>query len=194
MRQQPEEIMFYDSYIPYDFYLSLTDAEKRLANKTAFYTPRQLTKEGKIRKKQKPITLSTDKKLPDHILRAIGYLATAFDHLFTDESTTRCAKAPAECDAHWATENGCCANCASNNGFFQHAAESSGDQLRELKKKFGFSKTYGYFDNKNKRCNLPRARRSMTCLRFCCTPKLNKISDPMARALAEIRDYYKLIK
>jgi hypothetical protein len=70
---------------------------------------------------------------------------------------------------------GCCANCASNRGYFISNDIDKNKQVEKLKKRYNFDKEYGFFDNINKCCKLPRIRRSHTCLGFTCSDLRHKV-------------------
>lgn len=88
---------------------------------------------------------------------------------------------------------GCCVNCANNNGYFRYPGNSGEIYYKgvdKLQKRYNFDKEYGFFDNINKCCKLPRIRRSYICLGFTCGALCCKVSienEALARELAETR-------
>jgi len=99
--------------------------------------------------------------------------------------------------------NGCCVTCAANEGWFQTFSYTgsgyykelfrSGEQGKNLKRMFGFSKIWGFFDPEAKRCKLPCQLRSATCNRYCCDSRLEKLSQPVAKNIQLIKDKYSIL-
>lgn len=89
-------------------------------------------------------------------------------------------------------EAGCCSKCARQIGYFR---EGNLDQLRPLMKEYGFHWKYGFFDNNNKHCVLPRKLRSRACLYFCCNYKIaKKLSGIREEEVREQVEILSLIK
>lgn len=173
-----------------------TEQERRLWEYTTFFTPNQFTKKKRrVKHRAVPKTLSTDERWSRQDIEMLDSLSTAIENLFAKDNSTRCTKCPA--NRSWMTpERGCCACCASNNGYLHNSADSYEEgerQLAEIKQTFGFSKKEGFFDAAYNRCSLPRARRSQTCLGFTCNSKLQPISSYIAKAIALLKKRYKVL-
>jgi hypothetical protein len=81
-------------------------------------------------------------------------------------------------------EAGCCSRCAHASGYF--TAFSVSKKRREhcidiLKKKYGWDDKYGFFNNVNKKCRIPRVWRSYACLSHSCCYLREELKD---------KDYY----
>ena len=64
-------------------------------------------------------------------------------------------------------ERGCCTKCAQAEGYFSDRySEWAFWQINQLKYRYNFTKKFGFFDNTNKCCKLPRNMRSHTCTAF----------------------------
>lgn len=87
----------------------------------------------------------------------------------------------------YSKEAGCCSMCAGQHGYLGcYDGANLSIKYKELQKKYKFTKTYGFFDNKNKICKLPREERSITCLHFTCDSVQNKIGEKNCERVKKI--------
>lgn len=95
---------------------------------------------------------------------------------------------------------GCCGGCSSAAGYFSRYDFKDGavdekefkQQLRVLKRKFGWTKKDGFYQE-GLGCKLPRARRSITCLCYTCDHKLGAIANGLVRGLEMIRKRHNIL-
>jgi hypothetical protein len=75
-----------------------------------------------------------------------------------------------KCESFKSKQCGCCSKCGERNGYFNINSYFFEDKERllYLKKKYKFTKTFGFFNNRKKCCRIPRIWRSETCLGYCC--------------------------
>jgi len=104
---------------------------------------------------------------PD-ILKSIDTLAEKLEVLFVDFNKEHCSK----CDGkehltirgeYIGIQRGCCYKCSLNEGYLFP------EQLKQHKDDYWVDNTYGFFNPVLLTCNLPRARRSVTCLSTSCS-------------------------
>ena len=89
---------------------------------------------------------------------------------------------------YYTKEAGCCSRCYRYNGHFMSTIG-----LLELKKQYKFDDLYGWFDPENRCCKLPRSKRSITCLGFCCNDHICRVIQPtIIKMIRIIRDKYGL--
>jgi len=100
-----------------------------------------------------------DKKLKEIIKKNKEELIKLSAELFDDINCKVCG----ECDrnTHGKTR-GCCEYCVEHNGYFRNNEIKN---IKDLKKEYNFDNKLGFWD---KGCKLPREKRSLTCLYYCC--------------------------
>jgi len=105
--------------------------------------------------------------------------------MFKEFNKTTCSSCPKQ------KEVGCCLNCAHTDGYFDgfslYDNPVAQEQLIKLKKSYGFSKKYGFFDIKKHCCKLPRKNRSCLCLSYCCKVELENKAKGIVNTIRIIR-------
>lgn len=162
-----------------------------------FFTPLQLRQFKERRDEIHSshfITLPSDSKIDRRSLLSIGRISTSLSNLFLKQNTEQCPKCKS--GYHMVRKRkeyrGCCTNCGSQNGFYFEncltglSAKEHETQLKNIKKAFGFTRSRGFFED-GVGCCLPRARRSITCLRYTCNDELRRISHGLVEGIFYIR-------
>jgi len=120
--------------------------------------------------------LNTDlRKLFENLLRSLDVQA--------DDYNSKINKFCKNCVSEfWCGSNknekikrGCCVDCAEEDGYFNYFPDSSPEYVNFLKKRFRFSKKYGFFDPKTKRCKLGYLLKSKICNAYCCPTVSDKL-------------------
>lgn len=114
-----------------------------------------------------------------------------------------CSKCP---DKHWGkcdNKNcnycktaGCCSDCGDYKGYLKWQDKLIGltvfglgltnTMLKDMKLLRYYNKKSGFFDLKNKKCKLPRYKRSITCLSFTCGAMIKKLGKRKEREIIDI--------
>ena len=87
--------------------------------------------------------------------------------------------------------NGCCRDCGRYSGYFTSKScfFKKGEYSRavgHLKRLYGYTKEYGFFDFEKKVCKLPRHRRSETCLSHHCEPIAKALRKKHGKLIMEL--------
>jgi hypothetical protein len=119
-------------------------------------------------------------------------LANEIGEIFAKSNNTLCTNCPT---GTWQgyqpnPNSGCCRVCAIYNGHFDINNDQK-QQIDHLKLEYDFNKLYGFFDNNQKTCKLPRCLRSITCLGYKCTAVENTLTK---QQLIKIQDNIEIIK
>jgi hypothetical protein len=117
----------------------------------------------------------------------LSNLESMMSDLFTKMNCELCSKCN---NSHWKdiakntkskVFNGCCSDCAVNNGYHYHY--EPGWKFPEK-----FNKTFGYFDNINKKCKLNPEEKSLMCLGFVCPNGQNYLMEQYGRKILDFMD------
>lgn len=93
-------------------------------------------------------------------------------------------------------DRGCCSHCGNSKGYFGYNGEPKASRSRQvciLKKNYSFTKEYGFFNNENKTCTLPRELRSRTCSGWCCVTYLSNQAHKPIDKISRIKQKYHII-
>ena len=74
----------------------------------------------------------------------------------------------------------CCVHCAEKEGFYfvnNDNDERFKSQIEALKNEYAFDNQYGFFDNENKNCRIPRRIRSIKCQSYFCKRAQKYLND-----------------
>ncbi len=117
-----------------------------------------------------------DKKVRLFFMNVRDDCANIFGELFDEHNKIVCSDCPCAPEKgennYHSKKRGCCTSCATNNGYFDFSMGASETILR---KKYKFTKSYGFFNNQKKECKLPRNMRSSTCLGHSCFDLYKKL-------------------
>lgn len=124
----------------------------------------------------------------------LNSLFRILDAIFDEFAEKNCCHCPKAIDVKSFTiEMGCCAECGSNNGYFDSNFGEYNCKLEHIKNLYEFNTKTGFFDPEKPGCRIPRKFRSSTCLLYCCDPDIKDTVLSIIRIIEKIRNKYGLL-